>query len=57
MYGKVACAADPRLLAAFDADAQLWRVAEGNYTVALGSSSADVSASATVHITASTIKP
>jgi beta-glucosidase len=54
---RVTLAADPRLLATFDPDAHLWRVAEGNYAVTLGSSSSQVSASATVHITASTIKP
>ena len=54
---RVTLAADPRLLATFDADAHLWRVAEGNYAVTLGSSSAQVSASAIAHITASTIKP
>jgi len=54
---RVTLAADPRLLARFDSDAHLWRVAEGDYAVTLGESSADVSASAMVHIEASTIKP
>ena len=53
----VTVTADPRLLATFDTVANVWRVAEGDYAVALGSSSADISATATVHITASTIKP
>jgi beta-glucosidase len=54
---RVTLNADPRLLATFDTDAHLWRVAEGDYAVTLGESSAEVSASATVHIAASTIKP
>jgi len=54
---RVTLAADPRLLATFDTGDDLWRVADGNYTVSLGSSSADISASATVHLEASTIKP
>ncbi|MGA7674445.1 MAG: glycoside hydrolase family 3 C-terminal domain-containing protein [Rhizomicrobium sp.] len=54
---RVTLTADPRLLASFDTDAHLWRVAEGEYAVTLGESSAEVSASASVHITASTIKP
>jgi beta-glucosidase len=54
---RVTLTADPRLLASFDSDAHLWRVAAGDYAVTLGESSADVSASATVHIEASTTKP
>ncbi|MDE2264795.1 MAG: glycoside hydrolase family 3 C-terminal domain-containing protein [Alphaproteobacteria bacterium] len=53
----VTVTADPRLLATFDTVGNVWRVAEGDYAVTLGSSSTDVSATATVHITASTIKP
>ncbi|MDE2111843.1 MAG: glycoside hydrolase family 3 C-terminal domain-containing protein [Alphaproteobacteria bacterium] len=53
----VTVTADPRFLATFDTTGNVWRVAEGDYVVTLGSSSADVSATATVHITASTIKP
>jgi len=54
---RVALTADPRLLATFDSGANQWRMAEGDYAVTLGESSAEVSASATAHITASTIKP
>jgi beta-glucosidase len=54
---RVTLAADPRLLATFDSAANLWRVAEGDYAVTLGESSVEVSASATVRIEASTIKP
>ncbi len=54
---RVLLTADPRLLANFDSEAKFWRVAEGNYGLALGSSSADISAGATVHMDASTIKP
>lgn len=54
---RVSLAADPRLLASFDSDAKLWRVAEGDYRLALGGSSADISAGATVHMDASIIKP
>jgi beta-glucosidase len=50
-------ATDPRLLASFDETAHLWRIAGGDYAVALGASFADTRASATVHINASTIKP
>ena len=54
---RVSFTADPRLLATFDSAADLWRVADGNYTVSLGSSSADISASTSVHLDASTVKP
>ena len=49
--------ADPRLLASFDETAHLWKVADGDYAVALGASFADTRASATVHVNAATIKP
>lgn len=48
---------DPRLLATFDATADVWRVAAGDYAIGLGGSSADISATATIHLDASTIKP
>ncbi|GAA0528925.1 beta-glucosidase [Rhizomicrobium palustre] len=48
---------DPRLLAMFDSDANLWRVADGDYVVRIGSSSAEQAAVAKVHINASTVKP
>ncbi|MGC9953632.1 MAG: glycoside hydrolase family 3 C-terminal domain-containing protein [Rhizomicrobium sp.] len=54
---RVTLTADPRLLATFDSEAHLWRVAAGDYAVTLGSSSAEFSANATVHIAASAIKP
>ncbi len=54
---RVTLTADPRLLATFDSSDNLWHVAEGNYAVTLGSSSAEVSASATVRMAASTIGP
>ena len=53
----VTLTADPRLLALFDPDANNWRVEEGDYTVMLGGSSAEISATATAHVAASTIKP
>jgi beta-glucosidase len=49
--------ADPRLLAQFDTSAQLWRLAAGDYSVTLGSSSADIKATATAHLDTVTIKP
>lgn len=49
--------ADPRLLASFDETAHLWKVADGDYAVALGASVADTRATATVHVNAATIKP
>ena len=48
---------DPRLLASFDVAAQMWRVAAGDYAFRLGASAAETSATATVHLEASTIKP
>ncbi|MDR3387106.1 MAG: glycoside hydrolase family 3 C-terminal domain-containing protein, partial [Rudaea sp.] len=53
----VTLAVDPRLLASFDVAAQLWRVAAGDYAFRLGASSAETSATATVHMEATTIKP
>ncbi|HEY5347046.1 MAG TPA: beta-glucosidase [Rhizomicrobium sp.] len=50
-------ATDPRLLASFDEAAHLWRIADGNYAVALGASFAETRASVTVHVNAATIKP
>jgi len=49
--------ADPRLIAMFDGDANLWRVADGDYTVRLGGSAIDRAAVATVHVNAGTVKP
>jgi beta-glucosidase len=49
--------ADPRLLAMFDSDANLWRVADGDYQVTLGDSATNRAATATVHLTATTVRP
>ncbi|MDE2181486.1 MAG: glycoside hydrolase family 3 C-terminal domain-containing protein [Alphaproteobacteria bacterium] len=49
--------ADPRLLALFDSDANLWRVEDGDYRVTIGGSFADKAAAAVVHVTESTIRP
>jgi beta-glucosidase len=43
---------DPRLLATFDDAAHAWRIAEGSYTFALGSSSRDLHATTTVTLPA-----
>jgi beta-glucosidase len=53
----VTLTADRRLLAMFDTDANLWRIADGDYTVRLGSSFADRSAAATAHVNEGTVKP
>ncbi|HUO97130.1 MAG TPA: beta-glucosidase, partial [Rhizomicrobium sp.] len=47
---------DRRVLASFDTTANVWRVAGGDYVFTLGASSADVSATATLHLEAATIK-
>ena len=49
--------ADQRLLAMFDGDASLWRIADGDYTVRLGGSATDKAAVATVHVNGGTVKP
>ena len=53
----ITLSADPRLLAMFDSDANLWRVAEGDYVVRIGASATDKASSATVHVNAGTVKP
>jgi beta-glucosidase len=53
----VTITADQRLLAMFDSDANLWRVAEGDYVVRLGGSATDRAAVATAHVMAGTVKP
>lgn len=53
----VTVTADPRLLAMFDSDANLWRVADGDYVVRLGGSATDRAAVATAHVSAGTVKP
>jgi len=54
---RVTIVADRRLLARFDSDANLWRIAEGDYTVALGGAFGDRAAVATAHVNAGTVKP
>ena len=54
---RITVPVDMRLLASFDTAANVWRVAAGDYVITLGSSSADVRTTATVHLEASTIKP
>ncbi|HUO99101.1 MAG TPA: beta-glucosidase [Rhizomicrobium sp.] len=49
--------ADPRLLALFDGDADMWHIVEGDYIVKLGASAAEISATATVHVKEGTVKP
>lgn len=49
--------ADPRLLAMFDSDANLWRVAAGDYTLRLGSSANETAAIVTTRLNAATVKP
>jgi len=49
--------ADQRLIAMFDGDANLWRIADGDYTVRLGDSAIDKAAAAVVHVNAGTVKP
>ena len=49
--------ADKRLIAMFDADANQWTVAEGDYQVRLGASATDKAATGTVHVNAGTVKP
>lgn len=53
----VTVTADPRLLAMFDSDANLWRVAEGDYVVRLGGSATDRAAIATAHVNVGIVKP
>jgi beta-glucosidase len=53
----VTIAAEPRLLAHFDAEAQRWKIAGGNYILAVGASSADLGAAQTVVLPAREMKP
>jgi beta-glucosidase len=48
--GRVLVAADPRLLARFDSNASRWRIAAGNYRVAVGKSAVDLILSANVQL-------
>ena len=49
--------AEPRSLAHFDAKADLWRIAAGDYTVTARASATDVRATAIVTLSEKTIKP
>jgi len=53
----VTITAEPRLLAHFDANAQKWKIAEGNYAVAAGASSADLGPPQNVALQAREMKP
>ncbi|MDR3525675.1 MAG: glycoside hydrolase family 3 C-terminal domain-containing protein [Rhizomicrobium sp.] len=53
----VTLTADPRLLAMFDGDANIWRVTDGEYQVRLGGSATDKAATASAHVNAGTIRP
>jgi len=53
----VALAADPRLLARFDTDAGIWRIAHGDYAISVRTSATDIKASAVVPLSERTIKP
>ena len=48
---------DPRLLADFDAAANVWQIRAGTYTVALGAASDDLETSATAALAARTLPP
>jgi beta-glucosidase len=49
--------ADRRLIAMFNADANEWNVAEGDYVVRLGGSATDKAAVGTVHVNAGSVRP
>jgi beta-glucosidase len=53
----VTVTADPRLLAAFDAAGRRWSLAGGDYDVAVGASSADLSLKGSARLKARSIKP
>ena len=53
----VIIAAEPRLLAHFDAGAQQWKIAQGSYSLAVGASSANLSPPQTVTLQAREMKP
>lgn len=48
---------DQRLIAKFDETARVWHIEAGDYLVMLGSSSTDITATATVHIDEGTLPP
>lgn len=53
----VVLSAEPRLLGHFDTDAQMWRIAKGQYLVGVGASSADIAQSRTVRLPAREMNP
>ncbi len=46
---------DPRLLGVYDSASKTWKIAEGDYTVMLATSAADIVSTAKVHLTAQTL--
>jgi beta-glucosidase len=54
---RVDLTADPRLLARFDDQARLWRIAAGSYNVMIGRNARDMVLNATVSLPASTRQP
>ena len=54
---RITVTADRRLLATFDAEAQVWRIPEGRVAVAAGSSAEDLPLKATASLTAGTLPP
>jgi beta-glucosidase len=54
---QVTLKADPRLLALFDSDANVWAISGGDYTVRLGGSSVEHSAVVTARVNPGTVRP
>lgn len=54
---RISATVDPRLLADFDAKKQRWHVAGGQYRVAVGSSSADLSLVSDARVKECWLKP
>ncbi len=54
---QVAVVADPRLLADFDPERNLWAIAAGSYEAALGSASDSLADRASTQIESATLKP
>jgi len=53
----IVIAAEPRLLAHFDREASVWRIASGEYTISARTSVTDIKASTVVTLAERTIKP
>jgi beta-glucosidase len=53
----IVIAAEPRLLAHFDREANVWRIASGEYTISARTSVTDIKASTVVTLAERTIKP